>query len=676
MALGSVDDKRKRAGQAVGKSFEIDDRRHIRDSEGIISLDEDAIRIGYMSQPGWGRHAITYGPFRNVPGLFFSAFVLNGHNGSQTCIFWTSRKRRIFWGILRQLFMWLPSGWLPKSFRINIHPEKPHDYNWPYIRDNLAVGFFDESITSKPGEQGTAFLMRADNINNAKLLISSRYGKLPVMESVQNVPLYFIIGLRTDGAIFYTSSVPGVKGAAGYPLMRPVGLVTEKRHEKIHAGIHQSILGEIGFRVDTRIYGVRVRQLPEWNAQFGGAQFADSLTGERFLEDQLYGMTDTWTVLTGSFKRTVNGLCSSRAKSLVAVYPTEPSGLIHVAVRPESLRAPFGVCWRMQDDENFWCILFEKTSATLSMVSKGDYQSKAVAEARIKRKKENFIQILDEGLRFSVFLNGRQIFSKQFEAKDLQNAVGIGLYAEEAERICFRDFESHPRTLPIPKSLDLGAPWNPKGRVESIIDDFKGTEEDFNGRITSFGDKVWRKELGQGTFLLTGSGGVKVKADPENPNPGRTAYTVKWDDKHFTELETEILPPGTEKGQGHKGRGGFILWQDLDNYIIVNTYLDDWKVGKSISSFFVLNGEEDIYRAVWTNVGHRIHWGVPYTLRTVFDGLRYMVHLNGEPVLYRSLTDVYPGASPLSINRVGLTANWEFGDDTGSEFRYFVARGR
>ena len=53
-----------------------------------------------------------------------------------------------------------------------------------------------------------------------------------------------------------------------------------------------------------------------------------------------------------------------------------------------------------------------------------------------------------------------------------------------------------------------------------------------------------------------------------------------------------------------------------------------------------------------------------------------MVYLNGEPVLYRALSDVYPECEPLRIRAVGIVANWEFGDDTGSRFDHFVARKR
>ena len=56
------------------------------------------------------------------------------------------------------------------------------------------------------------------------------------------------------------------------------------------------------------------------------------------------------------------------------------------------------------------------------------------------------------------------------------------------------------------------------------------------------------------------------------------------------------------------------------------------------------------------------------------DGLGFSASVDGDTVLYRSLTDVYPGAQRLTIRRVGIVANWEWGSDTGSVFHRFVAR--
>ncbi|QYO62533.1 hypothetical protein [Leptolyngbya sp. 7M] len=168
---------------------------------------------------------------------------------------------------------------------------------------------------------------------------------------------------------------------------------------------------------------------------------------------------------------------------------------------------------------------------------------------------------------------------------------------------------------------------------------------------------------------------AKVQASVQSPNPDRTAYTVVWPRPDLADVQVEITPPGTKRGQGEEGRAGLIFWQDEKNYIILNNWLNDDYEGASISSFFVIRGFEDLYDAVWTNIGSRIHWGVPCIFRVVFDGIHYTAFVNDEPVLYRALTDVYPNTSRLAIHRVGIVANWEWGDDTGSCFRQFIAKG-
>jgi hypothetical protein len=92
--------------------------------------------------------------------------------------------------------------------------------------------------------------------------------------------------------------------------------------------------------------------------------------------------------------------------------------------------------------------------------------------------------------------------------------------------------------------------------------------------------------------------------------------------------------------------------------------------------FYRCAGYERLYDAVWTNVGRRVEWGRPFTMRLASDGEQVLVWLDDEAILYRRLRDIYPTASPLAIRRVGVAANWEWGDDTGTEFRRFVARRR
>ena len=110
------------------------------------------------------------------------------------------------------------------------------------------------------------------------------------------------------------------------------------------------------------------------------------------------------------------------------------------------------------------------------------------------------------------------------------------------------------------------------------------------------------------------------------------------------------------------------------DYVVSNLFLDNVYDGSSISTFYHLAGHEDMYDAVWSLV-------VPCAGRPVFaavvsDGSQFLAYLDGEPVLYRALSDVYSWTGRLAIARIGLIANEEWGDDTGTVFRSLVARRR
>ena len=152
-------------------------------------------------------------------------------------------------------------------------------------------------------------------------------------------------------------------------------------------------------------------------------------------------------------------------------------------------------------------------------------------------------------------------------------------------------------------------------------------------------------------------------------------YTVPWGEPTFADLEVEILPPGRARGENQLTRAGLVFWQDEDNYFLLNGWNDDHYGGCALSTFFAIDGDDDLFNAVWCNVGTRIRRGEPFALRLTFDGDHYAVYLNDEILLYRALTDVFPSLTTFEINRVGIAANWEWGDDTGSEFRNFTVRG-
>ena len=114
-----------------------------------------------------------------------------------------------------------------------------------------------------------------------------------------------------------------------------------------------------------------------------------------------------------------------------------------------------------------------------------------------------------------------------------------------------------------------------------------------------------------------------------------------------------------------------VFWQDPENYLVVNVYVDDDFDGASISTFYRIGGHENMYDAVWTLV-RGMTYGERCTLRTAFDGERFLSWANEEPALVRALTDVYPDAPRLRIERLGLIVNEEWGDDTGSVIHRYL----
>ena len=503
----------------------------------------------------------------------------------------------------------------------------------------------------------------------ALLIVVIVIAKVPFIHLVRGLrPILFLILLTVIIQIFVTK---------GEPIVEFWGISISKEG-LLYAGIHQSVLGEIGFRVDTRVYGVAVASLAEFGRWFTTAQAADELTGAGSLEGSHAETGGAWRVVKGNFLRTGEGVVPSETEALAFLETDRPSGLLHVVVEGGRGKRPAGLVWEARGAENFRCVLLGKKGCDLFRVRDGEWK----LEARNRRARPRCLgaaslQVAAGGGEIVVRVDGKPALA--VEVEDVPEAEGtwVGLYARPGgRRIRFRRFEAHPTEIEIPHELHVGDPWIPPRSHPAVTDDFDGPPGELSGRETTTGEAVWEKTLGAGRFLVTGSGKVKVDASTERPNPGRTAYTFEWRDPAFVELEATIRPPGSGRGQGEKGRGGFIIQQDPDNYIVINTYLDDWRVGKSISTFYHLQGEEDTYRAVWTNVGDRIHWGKAYTLCAAFDGMNLQVYLNGEAILYRALTDVYPGTPPLRIDRVGIVANWEFGDDTGSEFLSFAARAR
>ena len=674
-------------GRLVGSKSSNGDQRKGVDREKVISADNGAARIAPLIEPGWGRAGIAYGPFERRNGRALAVYLVNCHNTSQSenlkesfrervdrwlrgpdlCTRWqrffqflaSKRKGRM----LRQVLWW----W---RIRVDAKPV-------PKVDENLAIGFFPTEAPSNPLNTGNGFVMHATGAENGELWARCGDQCLPAVRSVQNLQIHYVVVLRERGAIYYASSVPGANGLGTYPNMRPLAIDAFNDDRSVYAGVHQAALGQIGFRLDTRIYGVRVVDLAQWTTGWGSAHAADSLKGIGTLSSAAAEVGGAWQQVAGQFERTSDGAVATRDESIAVVRTSAPSGLIHVLAHAGvSTEDSVSVIWRYADANNFWRLTLSSAGCELALHENGIPSRIAYSEAaRLRSGSVHSLQVLDEGNRLGAFVDGALVFGERFRDRRLSHATGVGIAAwRSVDGARLASFEAHPRECPLPPSLDQGAPWWRMGKQAIVTDNFEGPPRELDGKPTTSGGKTWGKTIGSGFVDVTGDESAKFRATPAQRLPGRLAYTVEWDHTEFADLEVVLTPPGMAAGQHQHGTAGFVLWQDPDNYLMLNIWCSDAYAGASISSFFYLDGFEDLYDAIWTNVGRRMSWGESHVLRLTFDGMRYMAFIDEEPVLYRALTDVYPDARQLKIRRVGLLGNWEWGTDTGSVLRQFKAR--
>lgn len=656
------------AGQVIGSCTYTSEPRLGIDREGLLAIDHGALRIGCPSRPGWGRHGIAYGPFERTSGLAFLVRILNGHNNSQTAAIrhWTDHAKRVVWRVRRTgrlLLGRLGAGALPAA--------GPNHYFWPPVKDNLAIGWYGLPRPPRPHRVGPGFVFHGTGTSNGEVRALVCGKPLTVFAGLQNIPVAAMIVLRDSGAVYYLGTLPDIRGLPAFPGLSPVAIDPSPTPRTVFAGIHQAILGEIGFRVDTRVYGVGFCE-PREPSPFALAHAADDLRGDGPLHGRISHSGITWNDADGSFRLTERGATATARDGVALLTAPGPTGLIHAVIEPRG--QPIGLAWRALDAANYWLVRVIGPGIEVSQSINGSLQRIASGSlGRLRGRKPLHLQLVDSGHTVRVVMDG-QVVVDGVHADEGQDArgVGVGVWgATEPGKGLIRTFEAHPRIIRAPS--DIAPFWAPSGTQELLRDQFAGLCGPLDDRIVPGTDRRWIRALGQGRFEITGQGEVRVCATRAAPNPGRTAYVIDWSNAEGVEVVVQIIPPGTRPGDGELGRGGILIGQDDDTYLIVNNWFDDQFAGASLSSFHRVEGHEELRRAVWTNCGKRIRRGMAHTLSVVCDGNRYLARIDGEPVLFRAITDVYPSARRMRICRVGLVANWEFGDDTGTRFRSFQA---
>jgi hypothetical protein len=672
------------AGTVIGTYTAGGTQRRGRDIERQIAIDHGALRFQPLITPGWGRQGIAYGPFRRENGLVMAVSITNGHNTSQgTAIPEHIAKRICRWAVgpnvdpwPKRLVSWAcgprRKGTLRRFLWWMRNTRK--SYKLPDFNENLAVGWFTSEAPCDPLSDGCGFLMHAAEGENGELW--TRVGRrcLSAFRRLKNLQVFYFVVLRERGAVYYAAAMEGAHGLAAFPMMRPIAIDPFNDDEILYAGVHQCALGQIGFRVDTRVHGIHVQKIPEFASRFGTAHVGDPLTGGGFAGDTS-GLSGAWRVLRGHIDSTDTGAMAHDGDTLAIVDPGVPSGLIHgIAVTGDAPSA-CGLAWRVRDGDNLWLLKASGEGSALIRVEHGAETFVASdAQRRLKPNAIHSLQILDGHGQIGCYLDGDRLFDTVVDDEFLEGATGTGIWFGGGGGVQMRDFEAHPREVAIPSSAHFDAPWLRLGSHIEFADDFAGPLGDLAGRAPRNGNGIWQKTLGAGFIDIDGNGMARVRGTVQKPHPNRTFYTLPWYQPDFADLEVTITPPGEARGQGHYCRAGLVFWQDPDNYLSFTAYLDDAYNGSSVALFTKRHGFEELYDAIWTMLWDKIDWHKPFRLRIPFDGERFIVFVDDEPVMQRALTDLYPDDPPLRIRRVGLAVNWEWGNDTGTMFEAFTAR--
>ena len=220
-------------GQVIGSACETGGLRHGVDRERVLSVDHGALRIAWFLGPGWGREGVSYGPVDAAPGLTVVATVVNGLTHSQTSPHPGGRRATF-------------RRWL-RTF--------PHVvWGEPATQDNLAIGLFRSAVPRAPRD-GWCFVNRADELDKGELVGVTDTVRSRLVPGLANVPYAYVLVVRDDGAMLYAAGPAGTRAVGAHPEVRPLGVIEGSAPPvgPCFVGIHQAVLGEVGYKVDTRV---------------------------------------------------------------------------------------------------------------------------------------------------------------------------------------------------------------------------------------------------------------------------------------------------------------------------------------------------------------------------------------------------------------------------------------
>lgn len=660
--------------------------RRLVDVEGIASLDNDAVRFAPPLRQGWSRASLAYGPWERRDGLTLAAYLLNGHHTAQVEPLPDAFRARLDrWlrgcgldGRAARLAAWLRSGRVRRTLRA---------FRWWWalrreqgeiarLDENLAVGWHDDPAPLDPAGCGSGFVMHATGARNGELWARVGGAPRPVLRDVPDVPLALVVILRARGALYCAAATPAACGLPAYPRVRPLAVDTTGDGPVVHGVVSPAAWGQIGFRIDTRVHAVQAAAPAAFASWCGPAVAADRFQRAADAADGGLGHAErggAWAGACAGFHRGPEGLVATDGGALL-LRPAAPDGigLVHVMVRAGA-GVVAGVLVRAADEDNCLRVALGADDCAIHEVRAGRaVVLAATGDLPPGGTGARALQVTIDGDVLAVAVDGLAVLEAVATRPD---GAGDGVGVHAGPGAVLSDFEAQPARIFLPPELRAAQLPVPAGVATLAADAFTGPARPLEGGVTSTGSLPWTRRIGRGRIEVTGDGAARVVATASAPNPGRTAFTLPWRSTALADLSVTMTIPGEGPGLWHKPRGGFLFRQDDDNFLIVSLWRGDEYPGASLSSFFQYRGFEDTYDAVWSNIGRRAWYGEQVRLRVAFDGRQFLAELDGQPVLYRRLTDFYADAPPLLVNEVGLVVNWEWGDDTGTVFRDFRALG-
>lgn len=659
------------------------------DPEKVLSMDRSGLRIGGLSRPGWGRSCVAYGPVALRPGLVLSVHVLNGHQASQgyrlrrlapRLVQWVQGSRTVRPSPARLVRLLRANRRLSAARRLRGWARNTGTSDSPLARrvaplarrrtrleaeaalaDNLVVGLFDGPVASDLSKVVAGFRFRSRSELSGDLDAVTGGRTTSVLDRLTGVPIHLVAIIRQDSVLYGAASVGQVRGLPAHPAVRPLLIDPLPGHSFGFPAVQQIVSGEIGFSVDTRVFGLKALEVDALGAWFAGAHLADSFQDSGRLDGIEPPTGPQWTVIAGALERGSEGLVASRG-SVALSELTRPSGLLRIRIGPA--QPGFALLWRAKGPTSHWRL--ELADERFRLGNRIDGVDHWLAVGMLPHRAE-IVQVIDDHDGLRILVDDVAVATVAAPA-DLAFGDGVGLEALTDGSLGVSALEAYPTELHLPTDFLVGTASDlPQGEAVVVHDAFDGAPRpQLDGRPVPQ-RAVWRRTLGSGRFTIEGPGSVRIESCPN-----RTAYTVAAHPGGIVDLTTVITAPS---GPDARSRAGLIAFQDAGNMLCVNLWFNDRSDrAASVSSFLTIDGHEDVYDAVWVNVGDRVLGGRPVEMRLITDGALYQVYLDDELVLWRRVEDVYPGAPALRFSRVGLLANWEWGLDTGSRFGCFTYR--